>query len=111
MDNYFYKYTDAKGAKKILENLQLLYKSPKKFNDPFDCKIGLRLDIDYKKFVPLFIEKLRLLLFSKHRPELLESSVRKDEILEMWENGSDEEKIQWLEKLRESWEKEKTLRK
>jgi hypothetical protein len=105
MDNYFYKYTDARGAKKILENLQLLYKSPKKFNDPFDCKIGLRLDIDYKKFVPLFIKKLHQLLFSRRRPELLESSVRKDKILEMWENGSDEEKIQWLEKLRESWEK------
>ncbi len=105
MDNYFYKYTDANGAKKILENLQLLYKSPEKFNDPFDCKIGLKLDYDHEKFGPLFFGKLYLLLFSKRRPELLESSVRKDDILELWEKGSYQEKIQWIGELRESWEK------
>ena len=106
MDNNFYKYTDAEGAKKILGNLQLLYKSPEKFNDPFDCKIGLRLDIDYKKFLSLFTEKLRLLLFSKDRPELLENSMMKHETLRRWENGSDEEKNQFLEESRKGLEKE-----
>jgi len=109
MDNYFYKYTDSEGAKKILGNLQLLYKSPEKFNDPFDCKIGLKLDYDHEKFGPLFIGKFYLLLFSKRRPKLLESSLRKDKILKLWEKGSDEEKIQHLEEVRESWEKKNVL--
>jgi len=109
MDNYFYKYTDTEGAKKILGNLQLLYTSPKEFDDPFDCKLGLRSDYDHEKFGPLFLGKLFLLLFSKHRPELLESSVRKNEILEMWEKDSNEEKIQWLKELRTSWEREEVL--
>ena len=84
-ENHFYKYTDAEGAKKILGNLQLLYTSPRKFNDPFDCKIGLRMGYDHEKFGPLFIGKLYQLLFSESRPELLEDSPRRDKILFLWE--------------------------
>jgi hypothetical protein len=82
-ENHFYKYTDAEGAKKILGNLQLLYTSPREFNDPFDCAIGLRIGYDHEKFGQLFIGKLYLLLFSESRPELLEDSIRKDEILSL----------------------------
>jgi len=70
-DTFFYKYTDAKGAKKILGDLKILYTAPGKFNDPFDCKIALRVDYDHEKFGPLLIAKLFQLLWSTSRPELL----------------------------------------
>ena len=110
-ENHFYKYTDAKGAKKILGNLQLLYTSPREFNDPFDCKIGLRMGYDHEKFGPLFIGKLYQLLFSESRPELLESSARKYEILDLWNSNDNERKIQFLEEVRISWEGNEVLSK
>jgi len=109
-ENHFYKYTDAEGAKKILGNQQLLYTSPREFNDPFDCKIGLRMGYEHEKFGPLFVGKLYQLLFSKSRPELLDSP-RKDKILSLWERGNNKEKIQFLEEVQASWERDEVLSK
>lgn len=61
--NILYKYRDSGKADdlNILENLELYFPSPKKFNDPFDCKIPL----DYQSFfnnpalVETFIENTK----------------------------------------------------
>lgn len=48
---FFYKYTDAYGAKKILNELTLLFKSPLDFNDPFDSKIEFVPDLSNHKAI------------------------------------------------------------
>lgn len=108
-DNFFYKYTDAEGAKKILRDLTILYTTPGKFNDPFDCKIGLRMGYDHEKFGPLFIGKLYQLLWSNSRPELLEGRPKRDELLRLWETGDNDEKIQFIGKVQKSWERNEDL--
>ena len=108
MLNTFYKYTDADGCKKILRNLQLLYTSPDKFNDPFDCALGLRINYEHENFGALFIGKLYQLLFSGCYPKLI-NSPKKAEILELWKNGDDKEKIKFLEEVRTGWEEKGVL--
>lgn len=103
-NNYFYKYTDASGAKKILGNVQLLYKSPKHFNDPFDCQIGLRSEYEHEKFGSLFLGKLYQLLFNDRRPEILDRCPKRDDILRLWEEDNNEKKIQFLNFYRAGWE-------
>lgn len=41
LPDYFHKFTSAERAIEIVENQQLWFSSPKKFNDPFDCNINL----------------------------------------------------------------------
>ena len=41
MSNLLYKYLDAKGAKEMLKQSNLMYTNATMFNDPFDCHPGL----------------------------------------------------------------------
>jgi DUF2971 family protein len=110
-EEFFYKYTDAVGAKIILGNLQLLYKSPKHFNDPFDCQIGLRSEYEHEKFGSLFLGKLYQLLFGESRPDILDRNPKRDKILQLWEEGDDAKKIQFLNFYRAGWEAEGVMSK
>jgi hypothetical protein len=48
-----YKYRDwnLNNHKRILLHQELYFASPKNFNDPFDCKIPLRFDIEPEKYL------------------------------------------------------------
>jgi hypothetical protein len=48
--NHFYKYTDIKTAKAILENQSLRFSSPLQFNDPFDTQNEILTNFNMNEF-------------------------------------------------------------
>ncbi len=57
-DGYYYKYVTADTAISILKNETVRFSDPRKFNDPFDTQIELRINFDFKKFNKAMFSKL-----------------------------------------------------
>lgn len=74
-----YKYRDSENPNhlKIIENLELFFPSPKKFNDPFDCKIPVKFQMfadnpDLAKvYVANFLDKNPDLFQGQNREEII----------------------------------------
>ena len=72
-----YKYRDSENSDhlKIIENLELFFSSPKKFNDPFDCKIPVK----YQMFADNpELAKAHVADFLNRNPDLFQGQNREE---------------------------------
>jgi hypothetical protein len=65
---FFYKYTSAETAKKVLTSSKFRYSSPLIFNDPFDNHAGMHIDFDIGDFVNLFFNRLEEIVLAPEDP-------------------------------------------
>jgi len=97
---FFFKYTSALSAKKILETSKVIYRSPREFNDPFDVQSGLHFDFDIESMPDLILAQIEKLVSLKDRPEISSADPFGELVLRMWEkkatHGFPKEKLREL---------------
>jgi len=72
---FFYKYTTADTAKKILQNLNVRWSSPVLFNDPFDTQIDLSMGFSFDDISQPLAERFNKLIFSEDEPTIDNSAL------------------------------------
>lgn len=83
--DYFYKYTSATTAVKILESRAVRYSSPILFNDPFDVQSGLHFDFDIDLLPDRILDRIENLVAPNTRPNVSDADPFGRTILAMWE--------------------------
>lgn len=68
--NYFYKYTSAETALKIIKTKSFRWSSPLKFNDPFDHQTGFVFASEPEYFSKLLRDSIIRIIFSDEEPNI-----------------------------------------
>ncbi len=66
---FFCKHVTASTAKKILQNLQVLWSSPLLFNDPFDTQFDLNFGFSLDELPATFLKEVEKLVFGNDDPK------------------------------------------
>jgi hypothetical protein len=83
--DYFYKYTSAATAIKILESNSVRYSSPLLFNDPFDIQSGLHYDFDLNALPDKILDRMEQLVNQDANPTFLQNDEMAQAIRQMRE--------------------------
>lgn len=67
--DFFYKYANYDTAKNILSKLQVLWRSPLLFNDPFDTQVDIRYDFDPEQLKSSLPKEIEKIIFAKEEPQ------------------------------------------
>lgn len=83
--DYFFKYTSASTAVKILESSAVLYRSPIQFNDPFDVQSGLHFDFDINSLPEKILDQIERLVSLDTKPDVPSGEPFGELVTRIWE--------------------------